>query len=287
MEKNIDYYLNLPYTMELIYDPEHDWFIRVKELPGCTSQGETPDEAVLMIKDAMQLWIEDALEQNISIPEPRPEENYSGRFNLRVPTSLHRKLVELADEEGVSLNTLCISALSEAAGQAVVSQKPHGHTSPAEPMSSPSVSSWPGLSAGARRTLMAAGHENEAGIADERLFAEWAVHNLASIESAFAEGYYRDALMELENFAHVVRIGASHSPALKVMNKSLKFIHDLIETSCRLERSEVDLQMFARQAIQEVYHSAQEKMKSETRKMYSEAATRTESILADELFKFR
>ncbi len=30
MEKNIDYYMNLPYTREMVPDPEGGWFIRVK-----------------------------------------------------------------------------------------------------------------------------------------------------------------------------------------------------------------------------------------------------------------
>ena len=116
MNKNIEYYLELPYTFELNYDPDHAWFVRVKELPGCTSQGETPDEALTMIKDAMQLWIEDALEEGNTVPEPRPDEEFSGRFNLRVPISLHRKLSQLAEDEGVSLNTLCVTALSQYIG---------------------------------------------------------------------------------------------------------------------------------------------------------------------------
>ena len=104
MEKNINYYLNLPYTIELQQDPEEGWFIRVKELRGCMSQGDTPEEAFEMIRDAMQGWLEIALENGIIIPEPRPEEDYSGKFVVRVPKSLHRKLVEEAEREGVSLN---------------------------------------------------------------------------------------------------------------------------------------------------------------------------------------
>ena len=104
MEKNINYYLNLPYTIELQQDPEEGWFVRVKELPGCMSQGDTPEEAFEMIRDAMQGWLEIALEDDLPIPEPRPEEDYSGKFVVRVPKSLHRKLVEEAEREGVSLN---------------------------------------------------------------------------------------------------------------------------------------------------------------------------------------
>ena len=39
MEKTVAYYLSLPYTIELKHDAEDGWFVRVKELPGCMSQG--------------------------------------------------------------------------------------------------------------------------------------------------------------------------------------------------------------------------------------------------------
>jgi antitoxin HicB len=118
MEKDIEYYLNLPYTYEMILDPDHAWFIRVKELPGCMSQGDTPEEAIEMIRDAMRGWIGVALEDGIPVPEPRPEEDYSGKFVVRVPRSLHRQLAEVAEREGVSLNQFINVALGMAVGRA-------------------------------------------------------------------------------------------------------------------------------------------------------------------------
>jgi hypothetical protein len=56
---------------------------------------------------------EDAAE----IPLPSYPEAYSGKFNLRLPKSLHRRLAELAEREAVSLNQLVVSLL--AAGDAV------------------------------------------------------------------------------------------------------------------------------------------------------------------------
>jgi antitoxin HicB len=114
MEKTLDYYLALPYTIELQYDPEGAWFVRVKELRGCMSQGDTPEEAVAMIKEAMELWLEVALEDGDPIPEPREHGDYSGKFVVRVPRSLHRELVEAAEAEGVSLNQYINVALARA-----------------------------------------------------------------------------------------------------------------------------------------------------------------------------
>lgn len=117
MGKTVEYYMSLPYTIELKRDPEEGWFIRVRELQGCVSQGDTAEEAVMMIREAMQVWLEVALEEGDAIPEPRPEEEYSGKFVVRVPRSLHRELVATADREGVSLNQFINVALAEAVGR--------------------------------------------------------------------------------------------------------------------------------------------------------------------------
>jgi antitoxin HicB len=119
MEKTIDYYMNLPYTIELQRDPEEGWFVRVKELRGCMSQGDTAEEALAMIQDAMLAWLEVALEDDLPIPEPRSDEDYSGKFVVRVPRSLHRDLVEMAEREGVSLNQYINVVLARAVGRIV------------------------------------------------------------------------------------------------------------------------------------------------------------------------
>lgn len=114
MEKTVEYYLGLPYTIEMIPEPEGGWFVAVKELPGCMSEGDTPEEAMEMIRDAMRGWIEVSLEDGDAIPEPRDLDDYSGKFVVRVPRSLHRDLVELARQEGVSLNQYINVALGQA-----------------------------------------------------------------------------------------------------------------------------------------------------------------------------
>jgi len=117
MDRTIDYYMALPYTIELINTPGEGWFVRVRELPGCMSQGDTAEEALEMIQDAMRGWLEVSIEYGDPIPEPRSEEDYSGKFVVRVPRTLHRDLVETAEREGVSLNQFINVALAEAVGR--------------------------------------------------------------------------------------------------------------------------------------------------------------------------
>jgi antitoxin HicB len=116
----VEEYLELPYTIEIVKDEGDEysgWFARVVELPGCMTQADTFEELSEMIKDAMSAWIESALEDGVAIPLPRSVEDYSGRFVVRIPKSLHRELVEMAERDGVSLNTYVNVALGKVVGQ--------------------------------------------------------------------------------------------------------------------------------------------------------------------------
>lgn len=50
----------------VIYYPGEDgyWVAECPSLPGCISQGQTQEEAVENIKEAIELWIEDAIAHN-------------------------------------------------------------------------------------------------------------------------------------------------------------------------------------------------------------------------------
>lgn len=70
--------------------------------------GRTIGEAARHLPDAIDSWIQGAEGAGIPVPPPsRAEDDYSGRFLLRVPKSLHRKLADRALAEGSSLNSYC------------------------------------------------------------------------------------------------------------------------------------------------------------------------------------
>lgn len=74
LNKSLDHYLALPYTIEIIPDEEDGGYVaRVRELPGCLTQADTWDELLLMVEDAKRLWLESALEHGDAIPEPLGE----------------------------------------------------------------------------------------------------------------------------------------------------------------------------------------------------------------------
>src|SRR5271157_262443 len=94
--KPLQYYFDLHYPVTLIPAEEGGYAVEIEDLPGCYSQGETIEEAMQMIEEARKLWMESAYEDKLDIPLPKREFEYSGKFNVRVPASLHRKLHKLA-----------------------------------------------------------------------------------------------------------------------------------------------------------------------------------------------
>lgn len=69
-DKDLTYYLSLPYPIELIPDEDGFWFARIPLLEGCMTNGDSREEALRMIDEAKQLWLETALEVGKTIPEP-------------------------------------------------------------------------------------------------------------------------------------------------------------------------------------------------------------------------
>ena len=59
------------YSMVMLWSEEdHAYIVSVPELPGCTVDGKTPTEAVENAEIIIQEWIETALEDGETIPEP-------------------------------------------------------------------------------------------------------------------------------------------------------------------------------------------------------------------------
>jgi antitoxin HicB len=89
--------------------------ITFPDLPGCCSDGATPEEAINNGRDALESWV--AVAREFGDELAKPFSNVSGRFVQRVPRSLHAQLIARAKIEGVSLNTLVVSIVSQGLGQ--------------------------------------------------------------------------------------------------------------------------------------------------------------------------
>lgn len=52
---------------------EATWGAHVPDLPGCAAVGETRDEAIRLIREAIEFHIEGLREQGLPVPEPLSE----------------------------------------------------------------------------------------------------------------------------------------------------------------------------------------------------------------------
>ena len=79
--KTVEYYMNLPYKMEIVPDPDEGGYVaRYPELPGCMTAGETVESVIKNAADAKKAWLEAALEEGTEIAEPVSLDDYSGQF---------------------------------------------------------------------------------------------------------------------------------------------------------------------------------------------------------------
>ena len=114
MDKNLDYYMSLPYRAEVLPDQEEGASFDLEsfetKLERTLSQIE---EGFRMLEDAKRCWISACLEDGLPVPEPVCAEDFSGQFKLRMPKSLHWRLAQRSREEGVSMNQYCVYLLSK------------------------------------------------------------------------------------------------------------------------------------------------------------------------------
>jgi antitoxin HicB len=111
-ESKIQHYLHLRYPMEIVEDDD-GVVATVPDLPGCTSFGDSIDAAVRGLTETKELWIKGRVDSGLPVPEPSQIEDFSGKFVLRIPRSLHRSLDREARKQGVSLNQYILHLLSE------------------------------------------------------------------------------------------------------------------------------------------------------------------------------
>lgn len=111
--KDLNYYLQIKYPLTILQEDDGSYFAEYSNLKGCMTVADTFEEIHEMAEDAKLAWLEAAIENNISIPEPNELSSYSGNFKLRIPKSLHKQLAEEAKVEGVSMNQLCVYLLSK------------------------------------------------------------------------------------------------------------------------------------------------------------------------------
>jgi len=118
MRKPLSNYLGLEYPFTTVADGDDAYFIKFPDLPGCMTQVQRLEDIGPMAEEIRQLWIETEYDQGADIPMPSEPADYSGKFVLRVPRTLHRTLAESAERDGVSLNQYVATLLARGDAQA-------------------------------------------------------------------------------------------------------------------------------------------------------------------------
>jgi antitoxin HicB len=118
--KNLEYFMSLPYRIEIEPIPENKGGGYVASIPllgkyAVCGDGDTIEEALENLQAMKEERLNSYVREGLSIPEPDPDEDeYSGKFVLRIPKYLHRELALRARENNVSLNHFVSSLLSGA-----------------------------------------------------------------------------------------------------------------------------------------------------------------------------
>ena len=108
----------LDYKIEIVRDDDGDYIARIPKL-GCIADGKTIDEAISELKEVAEDYLRLAVEDGKPIPLPekyQEEIDYSGKFTLRMPKSLHKMVAEQAEKEECSINQLILMYISMGLG---------------------------------------------------------------------------------------------------------------------------------------------------------------------------
>jgi predicted RNase H-like HicB family nuclease len=62
----------LHYSLIIEWDPRDDiYVVTVPELPGCRTHGSTYEEAISQAQEAIEAWVESAIADGATLPQPR------------------------------------------------------------------------------------------------------------------------------------------------------------------------------------------------------------------------
>jgi predicted RNase H-like HicB family nuclease len=142
------------YPTLVFWNPEDGGYIaKAPDLPGCSAFGETREEAIAALDDAIDAWIEAQTAAGNLIPapcQPGVEPAHSGKLLLRMPRQLHAQLANCAKDDSVSLNQFIVYLLADGCARHLAAQVVHPITGTAVATygSAYGVSSWQGYFGG-------------------------------------------------------------------------------------------------------------------------------------------
>ena len=104
---------NNNWTYKITWSQEDNEYVGLcAEFPSISWLAKTQEEALKGIVQLVADIVCDMKENNEKIPEPLANRNYSGKFMVRVPPEIHRKLAIESAESGISINRLVTARLA-------------------------------------------------------------------------------------------------------------------------------------------------------------------------------
>ena len=102
------------YTYRVTWSEDDEEYVGLcAEFPSLSWLANTPEAALKGIRKLVAEVVRDMNKTGETVPEPIACRSYSGKFMVRVPPDVHRKLAVQAAESGVSLNRIASSKLSQ------------------------------------------------------------------------------------------------------------------------------------------------------------------------------
>jgi len=101
------------YTYRVMWSEEDMEYVGLcAEFPSLSWLAGTPEAALRGIRKVVAGVVSDMEANDESVPAPLSARRYSGKFMVRVPPDVHRRLAIEAAESGVSLNRLASAKLT-------------------------------------------------------------------------------------------------------------------------------------------------------------------------------
>lgn len=106
--------MNDHYTYRVTWSEEDQEYVALcAEFPSLSWLAASPEEALSGIRTLVADVIADMQANAEPAPEPLATRRFSGRFIVRIPPEVHRRLALEAAEAGVSLNRLASAKLTQ------------------------------------------------------------------------------------------------------------------------------------------------------------------------------
>ena len=114
IKKNLEYYLNLPYTYVIEWSDIDDCFLgSIIELEHNMTYGQTPEEVLSNLKEALGSYVTTSIKNNMEIPEPLKVKDFKGNITYRTSRERHYRLAKQAKLYGKSINAFIDETIGE------------------------------------------------------------------------------------------------------------------------------------------------------------------------------